>query len=253
MTIIVEGIYCSSVASGPMTSLQTGTLLKGVGLKGDRYAQRKGSYSVFRASQQAPGEQEPGRQLTLVSADGIEEAFRRTSTDGLVINNSLSSTGDLRRNIGLRGISAENLLNAVGSIIQLGDKGGARVLVHRNCVPCMYNQKKNCIPGMMEALWDAGGVSCEVIDGGDISVGDVASIHANQEGYLVDPGKQSLGFFVRPSERSAEMVRDALESKKRLYNELVEVDNEGVQRAQQSCESVGLSFWPKSAKSNRTL
>jgi hypothetical protein len=73
--------------------------------------------------------------------------------------------------------------------------------------------------------------------------------------YLVDPGKQGQRFFVRPSEHSAEMVRDALESKKRPYNELVEVDNEGVQRAQQSYESVGLSFWlklPKAINLRRT-
>jgi hypothetical protein len=86
----------------------------------------------------------------------------------------------------------------------------------------MHNQKKNCIPGMMEALCcDARGVLCAVIDGWDVSASDVASIHANQEGYLVDPGKQGQGLFVRPPERSAEMVRDALESKKRPYTELV--------------------------------
>ncbi len=56
---------------------------------------------------------------------------------------------------------------------------------------------------------DAGGVLCEVIDGCDVSVGDVASIHANQEGFLVDPGKQGQGFFVRPAGRfsGAEMIR----------------------------------------------
>jgi MOSC domain-containing protein YiiM len=178
--------------------------------------------------------------MTLISADGVEEAFAANAVD----RESLKSIGDLRRNVVLRGISSSDLLNAVGSIIRLGEKG-ALVFVHRNCVPCMYNERKNRIPGMMEALWYAAGVSCEVISGGEISVGDAATIQVNDEGYVLDPGNQSKSFFVRPTERSADMVRDALEHRKRMYKQLKEIDEKGVLLLQKSYESVGLNFWPR--------
>lgn len=73
--ITIEGIYRNPVASGPINSLQTGKLIKDAGLEGDQYAQRVGTYSVLRGSQQNPNTQETGRQPTLISADGVEEAL----------------------------------------------------------------------------------------------------------------------------------------------------------------------------------
>ena len=98
---------------------------------------------------------------------------------------------------------------------------------------------------MMNALWFAAGVSCEVISGGEIQVGDTITIEPNDERVVLDPGNQSRGFFIKPTERSAAMVTEALESKKRAHKYLVEIDKEGVDRLQASYQSAGLSFWPK--------
>lgn len=240
MGITIEAIYRTPAASGPMVALEKATLVKGVGLEGDRYAQRVGTYSVLKASIHQPGKPEPGRQLTLISSEGVKAAFEEK---GIEWNKSI---GDLRRNIVLKGISSQDLLDSIGTIVQLGDSG-AKLLVHRNCVPCMYNERKNQTPGLMEALWDAGGVSCEVLEGGDIAVGDEVTVgHPNAEGLPVDAGHRPESFFIRPSKRSAAMVREALEESKTLHAELVASDPEGVDRAQASYESVGLSFWPKS-------
>lgn len=211
-------------------------------MEGDRYAQRIGTYSVLKASICKPGDQEPGRQLTLISSEGVKAAF---GAKGIEWNKPI---GDLRRNIVLAGISSEDLLKTIGSIIQLGNRG-PNVFVHRNCVPCMYNERRNQTPGLMEALWDAGGVSCEVIEGGEISVGDEVTVHPNNdEGLQVDPGHRTSGFWVRPSKRTAQMVREALEESKAVHKEMLVSDPEGVARAQASYESVGLSFWPKTTK-----
>lgn len=240
MTITIEAIYRTPIASGPMEALERATLVKGVGLEGDRYAQRAGTYSVLKSSIYTPGEQEPGRQLTLISAEGVEAAFQQR---GIAWNKPI---GDLRRNIVLKGITSQDLLDSIGTIIHLGDSG-AKLIVHRNCVPCMYNERKNQTPGLMEALWDAGGVSCEVLEGGEVGVGDEVTVgHPNNEDIPVDVGHRAKGFFVRPSKRSAEMVREALQDSKDLHSKLLASDPEGVDRAQASYESVGLSFWPKS-------
>jgi len=111
----------------------------------------------------------------------------------------------------------------------------------------MYNERRNGIPGLMETLWETGGISCEVLSGGKISVGDTISIKPNKEGLVVDPRFRDEGFFIRPSKRSAAMVRQSLQSSKELYKILSVSDPEGAARAQSSYESVGLCFWPKSS------
>ena len=54
-----------------------------------------------------PGEREPGRQLTMVSADGVEAALK---AKGVKVPEQI---GDFRRNIVLRGMSSEALLDAL--------------------------------------------------------------------------------------------------------------------------------------------
>ena len=48
-----------------MKSLNVATLIRGVGIEGDRYALETGTYSAKFFG-------EPGKNLTLVSADGVE-------------------------------------------------------------------------------------------------------------------------------------------------------------------------------------
>eukprot|EP00962_Isochrysis_galbana_P035493 scaffold12181_cov213-Isochrysis_galbana.AAC.1 len=78
------------------------------GIVGDRYAKAAGTYDVLLASSKTPGEREPGRSITLVSADDVEKALDAAGVQ------PLESIGDLRRNIVLRGISAKELLDAIG-------------------------------------------------------------------------------------------------------------------------------------------
>jgi hypothetical protein len=219
-----------------MQSVETGTLVVGKGLEFDRYCTLSGTYSHIRASKLLPGQREPGRQLTLVSADSVEAALKR---NGLPAPASL---GDLRRNIVVRGLSCEILLAAIGRVVKLGPT--CRVLVHRHCVPCMYNERKNCIPGMMEAIWNEAGVSCEVLTGGPIGVGDVVEI-IEEETAPVDDGNQPPGYYVAPSRRTAEMVRDAIKGKREEKEKLLKIDPEGVERVEASYGTVGLKFWPR--------
>ena len=102
---------------------------------------------------------------------------------------------------------------------------------------------------MMEALWDARGVSCEVLEGGEIAVGDEVTVDPNNEGLVVDVGHRATGFFTRPSKRTAAMVSEPLEESRALHKDMLVSDPEGAARAQASYESFGLSFWPKNSVS----
>ena len=248
----IEGIYYATKASNDMISLETGELIEGAGLKGDRYCQNIGTYSVL---------QEPGRQLTIISADSVEEEVtlllgKSEDVDSSEKSSSSSSSqkqfevSKLRRNIILRGISASMLLDAIGKIIEIGDAdsgGGARVFVHRNCVPCMYNERLNKSKGLMNKLWYVGGISCQVISSGTIKVGDsIRIVEDTLKLYKIDIGTKPDGFFIHPKEKTIKMIQDGIEKKKQKYSKLLQIDPEGVKRLQKSYNSVGIDYFPKS-------
>jgi len=231
---VVEGIFCTATAGSPMQSCPKDLLVAGVGLQGDRYAQKEGTYSVVVPK-------EPGRQLTLISADSVEQSLTASGK-------TLTSIGSLRRNIVLRGsaMTALDLIQGIGKVLALGST--ARVFIHRNCVPCMYNEKRNQCPGMMEALWDVAGVNCEVLVGGEIAVGDVVRFLDPNEypGHLPLPedGHKPASFYIRPSQRTLAMVKEGLEEKRQSKVTLTELDPQGVARAEACFAAVGLSFFP---------
>lgn len=242
------GIYRASEASADMESLDEGLLVAGVGLDGDRYARHVGTYSVLRISQSHPGEREPGRQLTLLSADSVRERMKEAK---LLSQLPTSLLGNLRRNLVVTGISAEQLLHSVGRIVQIGNT--CQVLIHRHCVPCLYNERKNGIPGLMEAIWKESGVSCEVLIGGPIRVSDAVVLQMDEIGHRpIDPGHQPPGFYLPPSQRTVAMVKDALQEKRLTMVKLETIDSEGVARLDRAYGSVGLTFWPPKTTTTTT-
>ena len=237
-TMSIENIFLSPAASEPMRSVHKGTLIAGRGLEGDRYCDLRGTYSVFRISRRNPGHREPGRQLTILSADSVEDALRERDLP------APESLGDLRRNVVVRGLSHEELIGAAGRVVRMGSE--CRVLVHRHTVPCVYNERKNGIPGLMNAIWDASGVSCEVLAGGTVCPGDPVVI--TDETGPVDDGDYLPSYYIPPSRRSADMVKKTLAFMREKKEEYRESDPDGVMRADASYSTVGLTFWPKDKK-----
>ena len=120
---VVEGIWRIPFAGAAPESLSDATLIAGAGLEGDRYAAGNGTYSVLR---------EPGRQLTLLSADSAEAALAERGV-------RVPSLGALRRNVVLRGVSQAVLLSARGMILALGPT--VQVLASQSTVPSLPPSK----------------------------------------------------------------------------------------------------------------
>lgn len=274
----VEGIFRASVASGPMESLQSGNLIANVGLEGDRYSKKQGTYSCLRASSIQPGvERELGTQITLISGDSLREVISDINESVNKTNSSTKCTlepKDLRRNIVLKGISAEDLLNCISSdgggtanlpigrrkLIQLGET--CIILPQRNCVPCVYNAalNKDKFPehykSPMEVLWNKTGVNCQVLVGGVININDtvrIMDIDLNGQkdsaislpDIINDPSSRPPSFYLPPSKRNLEMAKKTIESKRKTRKQLEVIgDHEGVKRIEASYNSVGLTFWP---------
>ena len=143
----------------------------------DRYAMGAGSYSH---------RPEPGRQVTLVSTAGCRAA-------GITAEES-------RRNVAVS-LSATELNSFVGREVRLGPE--VVLFAHRRTVPCAPLGRRLGRPGLVEDLWDAGGVSCEILRGGCVSLGQAVRAdlgrppspeRINAPGWTPDK-------FVRPSLR----------------------------------------------------
>src|SRR5580765_6945817 len=111
----VEAIHIAAAAEAPMTSLDRVQAIAGVGLEGDRYAARGGTWS--------PDPPED-RDLTLIEAEVLEDL---AATDGIVL-----APGESRRNVTTRGIRLNEL---VGKRFRVGEIEceGTRL-----CEPCQH-------------------------------------------------------------------------------------------------------------------
>ena len=127
----VGSIWIASTSAGTMRELPEAELVAGRGIKGDRYFLDQGTYSFIA---------EAGRQLTMISAEGAQVAL---AAKGIKVE----PLGKLRRNVHLLGISCSELLDLRGLLVEIGSE--CRVFVHRNNVPCAYNEAKNG-GGLME-------------------------------------------------------------------------------------------------------
>mmetsp|Transcript_105827 Transcript_105827/g.294538 ORF Transcript_105827/g.294538 Transcript_105827/m.294538 type:complete len:266 (+) Transcript_105827:55-852(+) len=227
----VEAIYIAPKSAAPMESLTEATLVAGIGIEGDRYALRKGTYSAKFFG-------EPGANVTLVSADGVEAKVAETGLE------PFESLGALRRNLVVRGLTAEAVNEMVGHEVKVGN---VCLFVHRRCVPCKYREAQTNRPGLMNKLWDVCGVNCEVLDSGEVHVGDAVAVLPNTHQLKrANPGFKPAGFFTRPADRSM------AEHRSMIIPPLVAavmclVDPEGFQRVEDGYNSAGQHFWSPQA------
>jgi hypothetical protein len=139
----VEGIWIAASAGEPAQALSSARALPGRGLQGDRHVTGTGTFPSGR----------PGSALTLVAAE-VCESF----TPPL-------SPGEHRRNVVVRGLDLNRL---VGHEFQIGS---VRCLGMRLCEPCTVVQRYAGRP-VLRALVHRGGLRADILDDGEIHVGD---------------------------------------------------------------------------------
>jgi MOSC domain-containing protein YiiM len=143
----VESIHIASAPKEPMETRDQVVAIPGVGLEGDRYALKLGTFY----------KPEPDRELTLIEAEPVE-ALRRDYKIEL-------AAGDARRNIVTRGVPLNHL---VGREFRIGD-----VLIRglRLSEPCDHLQK---VTGkqLIKGLCHRGGLRAQILTQGTIRIGD---------------------------------------------------------------------------------
>lgn len=141
-------VHIAPGASAPMQALTEARLAPGVGIAGDRYAERSGTYSKNHRID---------RQATLIESETLEALARDHGVD--------VAPHEHRRNLTTRGVPLNHL---VGRYFRVGEcvlYGG------RLNVPCRYLEdllgKK-----VFKPLLNRSGLNCRIILGGAIHPGD---------------------------------------------------------------------------------
>jgi MOSC domain-containing protein YiiM len=143
----IEFIYIVPKATAPTLSVNEILAVPGVGLEGDRYALRQGTF--FKP--------EPDFELTLIEAEAIEALKRDYNVE--------LAPGESRRNLVTRGVALNHL---VGRDFQIGEVKAHGI---RLCEPCSHLQRltgKQVIKGLLHR----GGLRAQILTQGSIRVGD---------------------------------------------------------------------------------
>lgn len=143
----VQSIHISAAARAPMHALNHVLATPGVGLDGDRYALRQGTF--FKP--------EPDFELTLIEAEALDALKRDYGLD--------LAPGDARRNL----VTSEVALNhLVGREFRIGE---IKIRGIRLCEPCSHLQAIVGLP-VIKGLRHRGGLRAQILTQGTIGVND---------------------------------------------------------------------------------
>jgi hypothetical protein len=135
----------------PMCAVDAINAIAGVGLEGDRYALKTGTYSA--------GHRPIPRHVTIFSAGKLLEANIELAQPFL--------PEETRRNIMVEGdIDLPALVGREFAI------GGVRMRGVEDCAPCALPSKMVSKPGFARAFNGRGGIRAEILSSGFIAVGD---------------------------------------------------------------------------------
>jgi len=147
----VEAIVVAPEAEAAMHQIERAVALAGRGLEGDRYFDKRGTFSDAHGR---------GYDLTLIEAEVL---------DSLDLPTGRLTPEHARRNIITRGIELNAL---VGEHFRVGD---VECFAQRLCEPCAHLERLTAAmgrPGTLRALIHKGGLRADVLNDGEIRVGD---------------------------------------------------------------------------------
>ena len=143
-------IYVAPAAGAPMEARDLIEAIAGVGLRDDRYATATGAYSNTGRG---------ARDVTLIEREAVD-AVR--AEDGIDLREDHT-----RRNLVTEGVALNHL---VGREFRVGT---VRMRGLRLAEPCVYLEQLTGVAGVRAALVHRGGLRAEILDDGELHVGDV--------------------------------------------------------------------------------
>ena len=149
---ILLAIHTCPNAGEPMRTHRDIQVVEGVGLEGDRYASRTGTYSKKHG---------PDREITLIESEALEAVARES---GIAL-----FPHEARRNLVTRGVRLNDL---VGRGFRVGpvELEGVRL-----CTPCGYLEQVTG-KAVRAPLEERGGLRARIVKGGTLRVGDAIQV-----------------------------------------------------------------------------
>jgi hypothetical protein len=161
----IHSIHIAAGAGEPMVQTAQANIVASEGIVGDRYALGMGAFSKTKLKI---------RHISLIALKGIEDANRQ-----LISQQHIPfGAGDTRRNLIIRGISAEELNALVGKTFYLG---GLAFKGTELCEPCQRPANLLKRPDFMKAFEGRGGLRAEALESGTLRNGDLLSHSTGQE------------------------------------------------------------------------
>ena len=139
----VYKICISSKSDQNMTDIYSVTTVAGKGIVGDRYFKENNDKI---------------HQITLIESENVDYYNK--------ISNQKISYIDFRRNIITKGIELNSL---IGKQMKIGN---TKIKVHKLCEPCLELQQKLKQDNFVKNLLHRGGLRCEILNSGVITVND---------------------------------------------------------------------------------
>jgi len=152
--VVSISLHVGTSGGEPMARVDRARAVAGGGLAGDRFFQGAGGTSKQKGAD---------REVTLIEAEAIEAVGR----EGKVTLDAEES----RRNIVTRGVALNHL---VGREFRVGT---ASLRGIRLCEPCKHLESVTR-PGVLMALLHRGGLRAQVLEGGEVRVGDPVEVEA---------------------------------------------------------------------------
>jgi hypothetical protein len=156
----IHSIYIASQAGELMNKRESVRLIVGAGIEGDRYALGIGAFSDSIPAKI--------RDVSLIALTGIEDANQELEAGGL--KSYLPS--EVRRNIVIEDMSSDALNQLIGKEFSLGF---IRLRATELCTPCERPAKLSEKLNFLSAFKNRGGIRAQILDAGDITVGDQLS------------------------------------------------------------------------------
>ncbi len=150
---IILSIYISPEKAKPLQSMSFVEVAAGLGIEGDRYFSKAGTFSAKSTE---------GRNITLIESEALEALERDY---GISIE-----PGEHRRNLVTQGIALNHL---VGKTFKVGDITLKGVKL---CEPCGHLEKLTAKEGIRKGLIHRGGLRADVLSDGVVRVGDEIGI-----------------------------------------------------------------------------
>ena len=148
-------IFVASGAGAPMEARDHIGATAGAGLDGDRYALGTGTYS---------GTGRDPRDVTLIEREAVD-AVRSTDDGGVEVRED-----ETRRNLVTEGVALNHL---VGRTFRVG---AVHMRGIRLAEPCAYLEQLTGHAGVRAAFVHRGGLRAEILDDGELHVGDAIDV-----------------------------------------------------------------------------